>query len=234
MSTDIDSILKAQTNSFSQTRSSSDFLRVVYAWMMGGLLLTSAAAFFCLQSEEFFLTIYRMRTILIIAELGLVLWLSARISAMSVTTARAIFLSYSLLNGLTMSAILALYEPTTVISAFLSASLMFGATSIYGMVTKRDLSSVGSFFFMGLIGIIIAGLVNMFLQSPALHFAISIVGVLVFVGLTAWDTQKIKEMQVEVEGSEASGRIAIMGALTLYLDFINMFLFILRILGRRR
>ncbi len=234
MSSNIDSILEQQASSFSEGKSAAGFLQVVYAWMMGGLLLTAVTAFAVLSSESVLDTVLSVRTIILFAQLGLVLWLSARIESMSVTTARILYLTYSVMVGLTMSAVLVYYAPDSVLATFLSCSLMFGATSAFGYLTKRDLSSIGSFFFMGLIGIVIASLVNMFLQSSALNFAISIIGILVFVVLTAWDTQKLKAIALSVEGSDATARIAIMGALNLYLDFINMFLFLLRFLGRRR
>ena len=141
----------------------------------------------------------------------------------------------SSLNGLTLSALLLIYSETAIVTSFLSSAGMFGAMSLYGTITKKDLSGIGSFMFMGLIGIILASIVNMFLGSDALSFAISIIGVLVFTGLTAYDTQKIKESaELEFHGSEIATKGAILGALTLYLDFINLFIFTLRLLGGRR
>ncbi len=235
MSTDIDRIL-SQNGSFEQSSTSVSFMQQVYAWMGGGLLLTTIAAFLSVQSYDFFMAIVQMRWILVIAEFGVVLWLSARFMTMSATMARVLFISYSVLTGLTMSAIFAVYSPESITNVFLSCTLMFGLTSIYGAISKRNLSGVGSFMFMGLLGIIGASVVNIFLASDALSFAISIVGVVVFVGLTAYDTQQLREMSLELEagGTVATSNLAIMGALRLYLDFINLFLMLLRLLGRRR
>jgi hypothetical protein len=175
------------------------------------------------------------RWILIIAQFGLVIALSGFIEKMNTITAMGSFLLYSALNGLTLSALLLIYSETAIVTSFLSSAGMFGAMSLYGAITKKDLSGIGSFMFMGLIGIILASIVNMFLGSDALSFAISIIGVLVFTGLTAYDTQKIKESaELEFHGSEIATKGAILGALTLYLDFINLFIFTLRLLGGRR
>ena len=210
------------------------FFRLVYAWMAGGLALTTLAAFWVLASPAMQQLIFGNRAmpiILLVVELGLVFWLSFRITKMSPAAAASAFLVYSLLNGLTLSAIFFVYTYGSIVQAFATAAGMFGAMSIYGMVTKRDLTSWGSFFFMGLIGLVICSIVNIFLQSSALAWTISIIGVFVFLGLTAWDTQKLKSYATVPEMRE---NLAVIGALALYLDFINLFLFLLRIFGGRR
>ncbi|MDR0648540.1 MAG: Bax inhibitor-1/YccA family protein, partial [Synergistaceae bacterium] len=169
------------------------------------------------------------------AELGIVFYLSSRIAKLSPATASALFFVYSALNGLTIAPILLVYTGSSVASAFLSTAGMFGAMSVYGTVTKRDLSGWRSFLTMGLIGLVIASVINIFFASERAGLVIAIMGVFVFTGLTAYDTYKIRAMASGVIGDdEASGKFAVLGALTLYLDFINMFIFILRIFGKRR
>jgi FtsH-binding integral membrane protein len=172
---------------------------------------------------------------LILAELALVFWISSGIQRMSSNMAIGLFLLYSVLNGMTLSVLLIAYTGASVASTFFITAGMFGAMSVYGYTTKQDLSSWGNLLFMALIGLILASVVNIYLQSSGLYWLINYIGVLVFVGLTAYDTQKIKQIaaQVIVE-SEEGRKVAILGALTLYLDFINMFIFMLRILGNRR
>lgn len=206
------------------------FIRSVYAWMFGGLLITAAAALWVASSVSMQQLIFGtpLRWVLLFAELGLVFWLSLRITRMSAASAASMFFVFALLNGLTLSAILLVYSTTAVVQAFVSAAGMFGAMSVYGMVTKRDLTSWGSFFFMGLIGILICSLVNIFLKSSALGFGISVIGVFVFLGLTAYDTQKLKAYATAPQLRE---NLAVYGALALYLDFINLFLMLLRLFG---
>ncbi len=207
------------------------FIRSVYAWMFGGLLLTAAAAWWVVNSPAMQQLIFGNRAmpwVLMLTELGLVMYLSFRITKMSPGTAAATFLVFALLNGLTLSSIFWVYNMPDIFRAFLTAAGMFGAMSVYGMVTKRDLTSWGSFFFMGLIGIIICSVVNIFLKSSALGFAISFIGVFVFLGLTAYDTQKLKTYATAPELRE---NLAVYGALALYLDFINLFLMLLRLFG---
>jgi FtsH-binding integral membrane protein len=211
------------------------FVRSVYGWMFGGLLLTAFAAMWVVMSpamQAIVLGTPFVRFGLIIAEIGIVFFLSMRIRTMAPSTAAAAFLVYSLLNGLTLSVIFWVYRIPSIEMAFLTAAGMFGAMSIYGMVTKRDLTSMGSFFFMGLIGIVICMFVNFFLKSDGLSFVISLLGVIIFLGLTAWDTQKLKVMATATGPQQES--FAVLGALTLYLDFINLFLFLLRLFGGRR
>jgi hypothetical protein len=175
--------------------------------------------------------------ILILAELGLVFFLSARVNKIQAGTAMGLFLGYSFLNGLTLSSVFLAYTRASIGGTFLITAGMFGAMAVYGMVTKRDLSGMGSFMFMGLVGIIIASIVNFFLQSSSLYWAISVIGVLVFVGLTAYDVQKIKlmgEQGIMEQGEATVKKGAIIGALALYLDFINLFLMLLRFFGGSR
>lgn len=208
------------------------YLVKVYGWMVGGLMATGLVGGFIALDQVLTSSILEYFWFFVIAEFGLVFALSAFINKMSVPIAMLSFMGYSVLNGITLSAVLLAYDSNSVMNAFLTTSGTFAAMSVYGMVTKKDLSSWGSFFFMGLIGIIIASVVNFFLQSSALSFAISLIGVFVFIGLTAYDTQKIKESaDLELQGSDIATKGAILGALTLYLDFINLFLFILRLFG---
>ncbi len=213
------------------------FIRSVYGWMFGGLLLTAFAAIWVVMSPAMQALVLANRLVafgLIIAELGIVLFLSFRLTAMTPATAASAFLVYSFLNGLTLSVIFWAYSHASIVQAFLTAAGMFGAMSLYGLVTKKDLTSWGSFFFMGLIGIVICSVVNIFLRSNGLAFVISVIGVFVFLGLTAWDNQKLKTLAT-VNGPMQEN-VAVIGALALYLDFINLFLFLLRIFGgdRRR
>lgn len=174
--------------------------------------------------------------LLIVAELGLVIAISAGISKLSAGTATGLFLIYSGLNGITISSILTVYTAASIFSTFLVCAGMFVAMSLFGLSTKKDLSSWGSFLFMGLIGVILAMVVNIFLQSPMMEFIISGIGVLVFVGLTAYDTQKLRNMGLSapMEDGTAIRRGTILGALTLYLDFINLFLMLLHFLGQMK
>ncbi|MCO5154941.1 MULTISPECIES: Bax inhibitor-1/YccA family protein [unclassified Shinella] len=214
----------------------------VYNLMALGLAITgvvayvaSQAAFADGQLTAFGQAIYvsPLKWVVMLAPLALVFFLSFRIHTMSVATAQATFWVYAGLMGLSLSSIFLVYTGASIAQTFFVSAAAFGALSLFGYTTKRDLSAMGSFLIMGLFGLIIASLVNLFLQSSALDFAISAIGVLVFAGLTAWDTQKIKEMYFEADDVAVAGRKAIMGALTLYLDFINLFLFLLRFLGNR-
>ena len=209
------------------------FIRSVYAWMFGGLILTALAALWVVSSPAMQQLIFTtpLRWVLLFAELGLVFYLSLRITKMSAGTAASVFLVFSLLNGLTLSSIFFVYTAGDISLAFFTAAGMFGAMSVYGMVTKRDLTSWGSFFFMGLIGIVMASVVNIFLRSSALTWTVSILGVFIFLGLTAYDNQKLKAYATSPTLRE---NLAVIGALSLYLDFINLFLFMLRIFGGRR
>jgi hypothetical protein len=219
----------------SLVQAQQQFLSKVYGWMVGGLLVTAATAYLVATSYEIMNLIRSMMFLLIIAEFGLVIFLSARVDKMSKNTAIGSFLLFSFVNGLTLSVILMRYTEESIYSTFVITALTFGALSFYGFITKKSLGAIGSFMMMGLFGVIIASLVNMFMQSSALNFAISLIGVIVFAGLTAWDTQKLKEMyEVQFMGEDIATKGAIIGALTLYLDFINLFLFMLRLLGGRK
>lgn len=217
---------------------STVFLAKVFNWMAIGLGLTGAVAWFTASSGlamKFVATPVFM--VLILIELGMVFFLSARINKIQAGTATGLFIGYAVLNGLTMSMVFLAYTQSSIAATFFITAGMFGAMAVYGLVTKRDLSGMGSFLFMGVIGIIIASVVNIFLQSSSLYWAISLIGVFVFVGLTAYDVQKIKtmgEQGIMEQGEEAIKKGAIMGALALYLDFINLFLMLLRFFGGSR
>ena len=214
----------------------SAFLRGVYGWMFGGLLVTAAVAFAVAASPGLVQTLVANRILffgLIIAELALVWVVSSKVQTLTPTASAGLFLLYSALNGITLSLILLVYTRGSIATAFVSTAGMFGALALYGTVTKRSLDGVGSFAMMGLFGVLIAMVVNWFLKSPALNFVFSVAGVIVFTCLTAYDAQKLKQMALAVEGPQ-SGSYAVSGALSLYLDFINLFLFLLRLFGNRR
>ncbi|WBS76724.1 Bax inhibitor-1/YccA family protein [Elizabethkingia meningoseptica] len=210
----------------------------VYGWMSLALVVTGVIAYLVAGSETLISAIIANKLLfygLIFAELGLVLWLSARIAKMSTTTAIAAFMGYSVLNGLTLSLIFLIYTFSSIALTFFVTAGTFAVMSIYGYVTKSDLTKIGKILMMLLVGIIIASVVNLFLKSPMIYWITTYVGVAVFVGLIAYDTQKIKNYFLEVGGDESLiGKMAIMGALTLYLDFINLFLFLLRLFGGGR
>jgi FtsH-binding integral membrane protein len=215
------------------------FLRGVYNWMSLGLGLTALVAYTVATTPAIAQFIFSNTILfwgLIIAQFGLVLAISGAVHRMSAGTATGLFLLYSALNGATLSSILMIYTAASVFKAFIVCTGMFAAMSVYGATTKKDLTAWGSFLFMGLIGIIIASIVNIFMASSALDFIISGVGVLIFTGLTAYDTQKLKEMgeSAPMDDTLAVRRGTILGALTLYLDFINLFLFLLRFFGGSR
>ncbi|MBF0474564.1 MAG: Bax inhibitor-1/YccA family protein [Deltaproteobacteria bacterium] len=215
-----------------------EFVRSVYNWMALGLAITGGVAFFTASSPSLMQMIFgnpMVLIILIVAELGMVFSLAGMINRIKGSTASTLFVIYSILNGLTLSAIFIMYTRSSIASTFFVCSATFVATSLYGYTTKKDLTSFGGFFFMGLIGIIIASLVNLFLHSETIYWVVTYAGVIVFVGLTAYDTQKIKQIAAAgFEDEEMEHKGAVLGALTLYLDFINLFLMLLRILGGRR
>ncbi|MDR0218519.1 MAG: Bax inhibitor-1/YccA family protein [Enterobacteriaceae bacterium] len=215
------------------------YMAQVYGWMTCGLLLTAFVALYVANTPEILDAIFSSKIVfygLIIAQLGLVFVLSGMVHKMSGALATGLFMLYSMLTGLTLSSIFVIYTGGSIASTFVVSAGMFGALSVYGYTTKRSLSGIGSFLFMGLIGIVLASVINIFLKSPALMWAITYIGVLIFAGLTAYDTQKLKEMgaELDVNDKENLRRFSIVGALTLYLDFINLFLMLLRILGDRR
>lgn len=215
------------------------FTKVFY-WMAGALGLTALTAFLVYSSESMMMTILMNRWLmwgLFIAELGLVMGLSAAIHKMSFSTAVLMMAIYSVLNGVTLSVILLVYTYSSIAMAFVISAGMFAVMAIIGTVTKRDLSSWGSILLMALVGLIIASVVNLFLHSSTMEWIISLVGVLLFAILTVYDTQKIRRLLVEKNGlvsEEGMHKIALLGSLELYLDFINIFLFVLRLLGGNR
>ncbi len=214
-------------------------LRSVYNWMALGLLISGITAYGTTNSPWLLNLIFGNSAvffILILVELGLVIGISGAIQRLSASTASGLFLLFSFINGLTLSAVLLVYTASSIFQTFLVTSLMFGAMSAYGYFTRSDLSSWGRYLFMGLIGIIIASVVNIFLANSSMDWIISFLGVIIFTGLTAYDTQKIKRMGEEMIGADGEriGKVAILGALALYLDFVNLFLMLLRFMGRRR
>jgi len=212
----------------------NNLIRQVYAWMGAGLTVTALVALFTLSSPVILQAVAGNRLIffgLMIAELALVFTLSGAINRLSEFNATSIFIAYSALNGVTLSILALIYTASSITSTFVTTAGMFGAMSLYGYMTKKDLSSWGSFLFMGLIGVVIASVVNIFVGSSSVSWVISGIGVIVFTGLTAYDTWKIKAIAAQgIEGRKP----AILGALTLYLDFINLFLMLLRFTGNRR
>lgn len=214
------------------------FMNNVYAWMSAGLALTAAVAWLVSQNFTTFAPLFRNPLLLIglfVVQLVLVGTVSAAVNRISAGTATALFLLYAALNGLTLSFIFLAYAKATLASTFVITAGMFGAMSVYGYVTKADLTRLGSLMFMALIGLILATVVNIFWANSALYWIINYAGVLIFAGLTAYDTQKLKNMAYQLEGDAAlAARLSISGALALYLDFLNLFLFLLRIMGDRR
>ena len=212
------------------------FLSKVYGWMFLGLLITAGTAVLVSSSETLIETLILNRIlfwILLFGQLGIVFFLSARVAHMAPATAAGLFMLYSAMVGVTSSVIFLIYTGESIVSAFMIAGAMFGAMAVFGTLTKRSLAGVGQFMFMGLIGLIIAMVVSFFWLNSALYFVISIVGVIVFTGLTAWDAQRLKQMAVALPDGRV-GSFAVVGALSLYLDFINLFFFILRLFGGRR
>ena len=212
------------------------FLSKVYGWMFLGLLLTAGTAVVVASSPALIETLILNRIlfwILLIAQLGVVFYLSARVDKVSPVTAAVLFLVYSAMVGVTSSVIFLIYTGSSIVSAFVIAGGMFGTMAVFGSLTKRSLAGVGQFMFMGLIGLILASIVSIFWFNDVLMFVINVVGVLVFTGLTAWDAQRLKQMAVALPDGRV-GSYAVVGALSLYLDFINIFFFILRLMGGRR
>src|SRR6476469_8790278 len=214
----------------------SAFLRSVYGWMFVGLGITAAVSLGVASSPTLVRAIFSNPFLffgLIIAELGLVFFLSARVQKIAPSTAATLFTLYSALNGATLSFVFLAYAGASIASTFVVTAGMFGALALYGSTTKRSLAGVGHFVGMGLIGLILASVVGMFWHSSGLQFVISVVGVIVFTGLTAWDAQRLKAMAAALPDGR-TGSYAVVGALSLYLDFINRFLFMLRFMGGRR
>ncbi len=214
----------------------SAFLRAVYGWMCVGLAITATVAYTISSSPALVGSLVSNHWLFIglfIAQLGLVFFLSARVERLAPGTATLLFIMYAALTGVTFSVILLAYTGASIATTFMVTAGMFGALALYGTTTSRSLAGVGQFFFMGLIGLVLASIVGMFWRNQALEFLISVVGVLVFTGLTAWDAQRLKQMATQLPDSQL-GSYAILGALSLYLNFINLFLFLLRFMGGRR
>ena len=215
----------------------ASFISKVYGWMSFALALTGLTAVFVAMTPTLTHLIFGNKLVfygLIIGELALVAWLSLAIQKMSATMATSVFLGYSVLNGVTMASIFLIYSASSIASTFFITAGTFAAMSVYGYTTKRDLTSMGNLLMMGVMGLIIASIVNIFMKSPMLYWITTYAGVLIFVGLIAYDTQKIKDMNIiGNEGTDEDRKEAILGALSLYLDFINLFLYLLRIFGRR-
>lgn len=220
------------------TTAVSTLLKSVYLQMAAALSITGLVAYFLSQSMDFWCFMVENPSliwIILIAQIGVVVWLSARLNSMSISAATLLFILYSVLMGVTMTTIFMIYTAASIASTFFITAGMFFVMSIVGFVTRIDLTRVGSILVMALIGIIIASVVNIFLHSETLYWIISYAGVIIFVGLTAYDTQKIKGMIAEYGAVDEIGyKLALLGALTLYLDFINLFLFLLRIFGNRK
>ncbi len=232
----MDQSTKQQSLSLSK---SAIFMQQVYTWMFLGLLFTAFVSY-TISSSQALMNIFVTNTIsmilLVVALLGLAFYIPARIATFSATKASAMFMLFAGVNGAMLAPILLIYTQSSIFVTFLITAAMFGSLALYGMVTKRDLTAMGQFMMMGLIGIILASLVNIFLQSSGMQFVINVIGVIVFAGLTAYDNQKIKQMgeSAPIDDALAIRRGAILGALTLYLDFINLFLMLLRFFGQTR
>jgi FtsH-binding integral membrane protein len=214
----------------------AQFMRGVYGWMCGGLAITAVAAWLVSSSPALTAAIFGNRAVfwvLAFAQLGIVFALSARVDRMAASTAALLFVAYSALTGVTLSSILLVFTGESVFATFVVTAGMFGALALYGTVTRRELSGLGQFLFMGLIGLVLASLVGIFWHNDALQFLISFIGVIVFAGLTLYDAQRLKGLAFATSAGPTSGA-TIVGALALYLDFINLFLFLLRFVGNRR
>lgn len=217
------------------------FMRRVYYWMTGGLALSGVIAYMVLTNSDFMRLFFEPTTgptglfwAAIIGELVMVFAFVGLIKRVSVTTAMALFIAYAALNGVTLGVVLWFYTGASVVKTFLITAGTFGAVSVWASTTKKDLSAWGSFLFMGLIGIIIASVVNIFFRSPMMEWVISVIGVVVFTGLTAYDTQKLRGMVLEAANETTVSKMAVYGALQLYLDFVNLFLMLLRLMGGGR
>ena len=235
-----------QTGAVARDAGLRAYMLRIYNYMASALALTGIVALFVASSPDIMSQFYTVSAggrsgmsglgwIVMLAPLGLVLWLGMGLQRMQTSTAQAIFWSFAVLMGISTAPIFLIYTGSSIASTFFVTAGTFGAMSIYGYTTKRDLTGMGSFLMMGLIGLLVASVVNMFMQSSGLAFAVSVIGVLIFVGLTAWDTQKLKGMYYQMgAGGEMLAKVSILGALTLYLDFINMFMYLLRFMGDRK
>ncbi|MCP3062384.1 Bax inhibitor-1/YccA family protein [Myxococcus sp. K38C18041901] len=220
-------------NSVLVQESKRAFMTRVHGWMFAGLLVTGVMAMVTLSNEALLRTVLQWRFGFMIAQLAAVFALSFLAPRLSGPAAAALFLGYSALTGMTFSILFLVYTAGSIAQAFFLTAGVYGAMALFGTVTKKDLSAWGTFLFMGLIGVVLAGMVNLFIRSDMMSFVIACASVLVFAGLTAYDIQKLREMHANT-GHSSAATVSIVGALTLYLDFINLFLAILRLLGRRR
>jgi FtsH-binding integral membrane protein len=214
----------------------SAFLRSVYGWMAAGLAITAVVAFFLAASPALVVGIARNPVAfwgLFLVQLGVVVFLSARVHKLAAGTAGLLFILYSALTGVTISFVLLAYTGESVATTFVVSAAMFGSMALYGTVTRRSLAGWGQFLFMGLIGVVLASIVGIFWQNDGFQFVLGFIGVIVFTGLAAYDAQRLKQMALAVPGGQ-TGSYAIVGALALYLDFINLFLMLLRLMGNRR
>lgn len=209
------------------------FMSRVYGWMFTGLLVTGVVALLTASSQQAVMMVAQFRWVFLIAQLGMVFALAGLAPRLSAPVAGALFLVYSVLTGLTFSVLFYVYTQGSIANAFLMAAGSFGAMSVFGTVTKKNLSGWGTFLFMGLVGIVIASIVQIFVQNSMLNFVLGCAGVLVFAGLTAYDTQRLREMHAAT-GYRSATTASINGALVLYLDFINLFISLLRLFGDRR
>ncbi len=226
-------------NTYASKAAQSTLMRNVYSWMTLALVITGFVSLYMAKSQTLLSMIMQnsmLLWILLIAEIGLVIFLSARIHRISFTTATLLFIAYSILNGVTMAFIFLIYTMTSIATTFFVTAGTFGVMALYGYVTKKDLSRIGNICIMALIGLIIATVVNIFLKNTMMDLIISGIGILLFVGLTAYDSQKIKQLLTadDIEVNETTQKIALLGSITLYLDFINLFLYLLRFLGDRK
>ena len=226
-------------NTYASKAAQSTLMRNVYSWMTLALVITGFVSLYMAKSQTLLSMIMQnsmLLWILLIAEIGLVIFLSARIHRISFTTATLLFIAYSILNGVTMAFIFLIYTMTSIATTFFVTAGTFGVMALYGYVTKKDLSRIGNICIMALIGLIIATVVNIFLKNTMMDLIISGIGILLFVGLTAYDSQKIKQLLTadDIEVNETTQKIALLGSITLYLDFFNLFLYLLRFLGDRK
>lgn len=211
-------------------------IKNVYLWMTGALTITGLVAYYVSNDYDILSLIFSSKLVfwgLFICEFGLVVALNAAINKISALTATIMFLLYSVINGATLSSIFLLYSMSSIATTFFVTAGTFGVMALYGSITKSDLTKIGNICFMGLIGIIIASIVNIFIGNSMMDLIISVIGIIIFVGLTAYDSQKIKAMLYGAEENETTHKIAVLGALSLYLDFVNLFLYLLRLFGRR-
>lgn len=221
---------------YNEVTAQNTLMRNVYLWMCGALVVTGLSAYYVASSFNMMQLIFGNQLVfwgLIIAEFGLVFGLNAAINKISATTATIMFLLYSLVNGVTLASIFLIYTASSIATTFFITAGTFGAMALYGSVTKTDLTKLGNILMMGVIGLVVALLVNMFFKNSMADMIISGVGVLLFTGLTAYDAQKIKQMLYNAEENDAMQKIAVLGALSLYLDFVNLFIYLLRFFGKR-